>query len=205
MMLGGVILAGARALREGKTLRERNLALLASALIALGIIGIVAVAVLTATQLGITEVPPPPVATPTTPGVSTPQPAAPAGTPISADVANGHRIYFTDTDRSGQPIPYQGGIMMMRVTCANCHGADGHGRSTMMFVSPNITYANLTNPEGMLEPDGQRIPPYNDSTLRSAITQGIDSEGKPLELTMPRWQMSEKDINDLIAFLKALK
>lgn len=119
-------------------------------------------------------------------------------------MANGARIYFTGTDTSGRVIPYQGG-MPMPMTCANCHGPAGRGRQTMMFVSPNITYANLTNPEGMLEPDGQRMPPYNDTTLRRAITQGIDSMGEPLDWPMPRWQMSGTNLDDLIAFLKILK
>ena len=57
----------------------------------------------------------------------------------------------------------------------------------------------------MLEPDGERMPPYNDQTLERAITQGIDSEGKPLDWPMPRWQMSETEVDDLIAFLKSLK
>ena len=168
-------------------MRRRVLPLLAIGLIVVGILGILAISILLTTQFGVAG------------GFRVPPEAA-----TDPGVQNGARIYFTATDSAGRAIPYRGG-MMMRLACANCHGPDGHGRATMMFVSPNITYANLTNPEGMLEPDGERMPPYDDATLKRAITQGIDSEGKPLDWPMPRWQMSEDDLNDLIAFLKVLK
>lgn len=119
-------------------------------------------------------------------------------------VANGAHIYFTATDSSGRPIPYRGGMMML-MACANCHGPDGHGLRTMMFISPNITYANLTNPEGMVEADGRRVPPYDDNTIKRAITRGVNSEGNPLDWPMPLWQMSDSDLDDLIAFLKTLR
>ncbi len=44
---------------------------------------------------------------------------------------------------------------------------------------------------------------YDDHTLRRAIRQGIDPAGEPLDDLMPRWRMSEQDLDDLIAFLKS--
>ena len=123
--------------------------------------------------------------------------------PLGGFTSNGQRIFFTATDSSGRPILYRGG-MMMRMACANCHGPDGQGLRTPMFVSPNITYQNLTSPEGMLEPDGGRGHTYTDETIKRAITQGVDPAGEPLQWPMPRWRMSERDLDDLIAFLKTL-
>src|ERR671939_139734 len=74
-------------------------------------------------------------------------------------VARGAAIFQTATDPDGQPISYSGG-MMMRMACANCHGSDGHGLRTPMFISPDITYRNLSDPAGMVEPDGSRGPTY---------------------------------------------
>jgi hypothetical protein len=37
---------------------------------------------------------------------------------------------------------------------------------------------------------------------KRAITEGVDPAGEPLDLTMPRWQMSERDLDDLLEFLK---
>jgi cytochrome c oxidase subunit II len=48
-------------------------------------------------------------------------------------------------------------------------------------------------------------PPYTEETLKRAIIQGIDPAGEPLEWPMPRWNMSDEDLNDLIDFLKMLE
>jgi cytochrome c oxidase subunit 2 len=119
-------------------------------------------------------------------------------------VANGKWIYDTGTDPDGRQIPYTGG-MMMQTSCAGCHGADGHGLRTPMFVAPNITYHNLTDPAGMLEPDGVRSPTYTDALIRRAVTEGIDAEGDPLNSLMPRWQLTDQEWNDLPAYLKTLQ
>lgn len=122
--------------------------------------------------------------------------------------SNGERIFFTGTNSRGERIPHEGGfgmmMGMMRVSCAQCHGSDGQGRRTMMFTTPNITYRNLTDPEGMKEPDGGRGHTYTDATIRRAITEGLDAEGEPLDSVMPRWRMDDQDLNDLIEYLKTL-
>jgi mono/diheme cytochrome c family protein len=118
--------------------------------------------------------------------------------------ARGEWIFRRATDVNGQPIPYSGG-MMMPMSCAGCHGAEGHGIRTPMFESPNITYRNLTDPAGMREPDGTRGPRYTDALIRRAVTQGIDASGKPLDWPMPRWHLSSREWEDLLAYLKTLR
>ena len=126
---------------------------------------------------------------------------APAG---DTPEARGQWIFQTGTDPTNrQPIPRTGG-MMMATGCAACHGPDGRGQSTPMFTAPNITYANLTDPQGMLEPDGSRGPTYTDATIRRAITTGIDAEGKALAWPMPHWQLTDQQMTDLLAYLKTL-
>ena len=125
------------------------------------------------------------------------------GASNNTPAARGEWIFQTGTDPSGQPIAYSGG-MMMGAPCASCHGANGHGLRTPMFVSPNITYRNLTDPAGMLEPNGTRGPTYTDELIRRAVTQGIDAEGKPLDWPMPHWQLTNAEWNDLLAYLQTL-
>ncbi len=128
----------------------------------------------------------------------------PGGTPTDP-LALGQRIFDTGIGASGQPIVRTGGAgMMMTAGCASCHGYDGLGRVTMMFTTPNITYANLTDPAGMVDPDGSRGPTYTDDLIRRAITQGVDADGSALSTTMPRWQLSDDDWSDLLLFLKSL-
>lgn len=125
--------------------------------------------------------------------------------------SNGERIYFTATSNSGQPITAEMvGMRMMRegmMTCATCHGPDGRGgRVTMMmgtFEAPDIRYSTLT--EGEHDAAHEEHPPYTDELIKRAITQGIDPAGEPLDWAMPRWSMSERDLNDLLAYLKTLE
>lgn len=120
-----------------------------------------------------------------------------------AAVRNGRWIFITGTTRDGRSIP-SSSRMMMRLSCAQCHGADGRGRRTPMFVSPDITYRNLTDPAGMVEPDGTRGPVYTDELIRRAVTRGISADGEPLAWPMPRWQLTDEEWHDLLAFLKTL-
>ncbi|MBX5491686.1 MAG: c-type cytochrome [Chloroflexi bacterium] len=122
---------------------------------------------------------------------------------LDEPAARGAWIFRTGTRPDGSPLPYSGG-MMMRLSCADCHGPDGHGLRTPMFISPDITYRNLTDPAGMLEPDGSRGSTYTDGLIRRAVVQGVDAEGKPLAWPMPRWRLSEAEWRDLLAYLKAL-
>ena len=127
-----------------------------------------------------------------------------------APLAAGEAIYRTGAFDC-QPIPRtgsSGGMMsggMMAVGCANCHGLDGHGRVTQTFTAPDITYANLTDPAGMKQPDGSRGPTYTDAALRKAVAQGIDPEGSTLAQPMPQWQLTEQEWTDLLAYLKTLR
>jgi mono/diheme cytochrome c family protein len=123
---------------------------------------------------------------------------------VAGDAAGrGEWAFRTGTDVDGRAIPYAGG-MMMRMACADCHGRDGHGLRMPMFLSPDITYRNLTDPAGMLEPDGYRGHTYTDDLIRRAVTQGIDAEGKPLAWPMPRWRLTDHQWDDLLAYLKTL-
>ena len=104
--------------------------------------------------------------------------------------SNGERIYFTAQSSSGDPISYSGGIGMMNqsFSCASCHGPKGKGGIDV----PDITWDNLTEE-------------FNEQQVKLVITKGIEPDGKLLDTEMPRWQMSERDLDDLVNFLKTLK
>lgn len=46
--------------------------------------------------------------------------------------------------------------------------------------------------------------PYDEESFRRALREGITPGGERLSSNMPRWEMSDEDIDDLIAFLKTL-
>lgn len=123
--------------------------------------------------------------------------------------SNGERIYFTATSNSGQPIIAEMGRMVMSnpmMACVDCHGPDGRGGTVWMmmgsFEAPDIRYKTLTT-EAHGE-EGEEHPSYTDELIRRAITQGLDPAGEPLEFPMPRWRMSESDLEDLLDYLKSL-
>ncbi len=58
--------------------------------------------------------------------------------------------------------------------------------------APDVTY-------GALIGDG-----FTDATSRKAIRDGLDESGKRLDEAMPRWQMSDADLDATIAYLKEL-
>ena len=140
--------------------------------------------------------------------------ASPIATGTSP-VAIGEAVFQSGIGPDGRPIPRTlsqtpagGGMMgggMMQLSCASCHGADGHGLTTQQLTSPDITYANLTDPQGMLAPDGTRGPSYDDATLRRAITTGIDPTGAHLDWPMPQWQLTTQEWTGLLAYLKTLR
>jgi mono/diheme cytochrome c family protein len=131
--------------------------------------------------------------------------------------SNGERIYFTATSQSGQPIvPEVLGMHQMhsgRMACADCHGPEGRGGTiTVMmdtFDAPDIRYSTLTADEhehGEAEEAGhEEHPAYTDETIKRAITEGIDPAGEPLEWPMPRWRMSESDLEDLVTYLTSME
>jgi cytochrome c oxidase subunit 2 len=140
-------------------------------------------------------------------GESSGNPTPATSPPGSPSVSNGERIYNTATSDSGQPVTYTGGPGMMMsgvLTCAICHGPEGHGGTVFLmmqtFSVPNITWPELSGPD----PDMEH-PPYTEDTLKRAITEGLEPDGGRLEYPMPVWHMSAQDLNDLVAFIKTLK
>lgn len=124
--------------------------------------------------------------------------------------SNGERIYFTGTSESGEPITAQmSGMHRMppgMMACVACHGENAQGGTVSMmmgsFVAPDIRYKTLTGKDH--SEGSENHSPYKDETIKRAITEGIDPDGKSLEWPMPRWNMSESDLNDLLSYLKTI-
>lgn len=123
--------------------------------------------------------------------------------------SNGERIYYTATSDRGEEITFSGGPMWLRMhggSCVTCHGEDGKGGIEVPMtskVSPDIRYDTLTSSMHMTH-DGEEHPPYTDTLIKRAITRGVDPAGNRLDWVMPRWQMSESDLDDLVSYLKTL-
>jgi len=115
----------------------------------------------------------------------------------------------------GNSSGMQGGM-----TCANCHGPDGKGNRYLAMgqvVTPDIRYSTLAGLEEEDHAEGEDADadhseeeaehghiPYDEASIKQAITQGIEPDGEPLNTFMPRWSMSDQNLDDLVEFLKTL-
>jgi ABC-type branched-subunit amino acid transport system substrate-binding protein len=121
----------------------------------------------------------------------------------------GKQIYNEGTSPSGRPIEAVLGEGSTRVPgslmlCSSCHGFDGKGRAEGGITPSIVTWEAITSPLRSKDALGHRRPAYNLLSLRRAITNGVDPLGKSLGVVMPRYQMSPRDLNNLIEYLKVL-
>lgn len=156
-------------------------------------------------------------APPGMPGVGMMGGAPPGVSGKRAFSSKGEQIYYTGSSRTTGPIPRTGGPPWTQhagVGCVACHGVHGRGGVPVMMgsaIPEDIRFEALTGAEqgaqerGAAQAHGGEHPPYTEALLRRAITRGVDPAGKALDWTMPRWRMPEADLDDLLAYLKALR
>ena len=83
-----------------------------------------------------------------------------------------------------------------------CQGWKGGGGVPVMMggaLPSDIRFEALTKEEHRGGEKTREHPPYTDSLIKRAITQGVDPAGNSLDWTMPRWRMAEEDLADLLA------
>lgn len=123
--------------------------------------------------------------------------------------SNGETIYYTGHNDRNERISFEGGPMWLYAHgggCVTCHGSAGRGgRPIMMLraVAADIRHESLIS--GKYDPSEEAGTPYTDELIVRAIRRGIDPNGKPLDQGMPRWEMTDKDVRDVIGYLKLLK
>jgi hypothetical protein len=69
-------------------------------------------------------------------------------------------------------------------------------------IAPDIRFRALTSEEH--EMGEEEHPPYDEKSIKRAITRGLEPDGHKLSKTMPRWRMTERDLDDLVEYLKTL-
>jgi hypothetical protein len=89
--------------------------------------------------------------------------------------------------------------------CKNCHGADGNGRKEGGIESPNITWHYLTKPYLFQLPTGRQRPAYTEETFKRALFTGVDSAGQTLSHTMPRYKLTDYELESLLNFLQKIE
>jgi len=132
------------------------------------------------------------------------------------EIAYGKIIYRQGILPDGKPLQATGvgGARLngRQVTCYNCHRRSGLGTSEGSNQVPPITGDILFNERTKNYRELRQIrltdagarPAYDRNTLKRAITDGIDVTGRALDPLMPRFRLSERDIDYLVAYLNTL-
>src|SRR5207237_4404784 len=98
--------------------------------------------------------------------------------------------------------------------CVNCHRRSGLGSTEGRITIPPIAGPYLfiargksLEQQGVPFVDTERInhEAYTDESLARAIREGIGANGKTLNYLMPRYQMDDATMAELIGYLKGIK
>lgn len=132
-------------------------------------------------------------------------------------VTAGKRIYEEGLLANGQLVGNRLDGTLVKgaaAACSNCHRPSGMGQVESDIQIAPITARFLFPEEGekpiaTMDPRiGKRMSikraPHNDGTLAQAIRAGMGSNGQTLNQLMPRFTMSDTDMQALIAYLRQL-
>ncbi len=132
------------------------------------------------------------------------------------DIAIGKQMYREGLLPSGMPLQalVQGDVEIdgSLVTCVSCHKRSGIGSSESGKLIPAITKQALYDriPYGLSKKSLARVNSvnkrikYTDESLKKLLLTGITPEGRSVNPLMPKFILSEKNSNHLIAYLKTL-
>lgn len=149
--------------------------------------------------------------------------AADASPEVAADSVRtllqaGERIYHHGISTRNQPIvaSVEGDVAItgQKIACVTCHQRSGLGTSEAAILIPPIAGIQLFSPRSPRNPfqsslfttdsaPGNR-PAYRRDTLRRALRQGLDSSGRALDALMPRYELTDQDVDALTAYLNTL-
>jgi ABC-type branched-subunit amino acid transport system substrate-binding protein len=131
--------------------------------------------------------------------------AAALGEELSPLEQLGRRIYLQGQgDGSIEALVGSGEMPIAAavVPCASCHGADGRGRPEGGVIPPDITRTMLSTARDAGVSRARERGPYTGRLIKRAISMGIDASGNRLDATMPRYRMSSKNMDALMAYLE---
>lgn len=127
---------------------------------------------------------------------------------LTAEERRGWQIYYSgESGSEGIPAIMSGDgveVPASVVTCDSCHGLYGEGRDEGGVSAGDITWSYLTKPH-VHEGSGRKHPAFTDASFKKAITFGVDPGGNAIEVSMPRYKMTQQQMSDLIAFLKRIE
>jgi ABC-type branched-subunit amino acid transport system substrate-binding protein len=119
----------------------------------------------------------------------------------------GREIYFSGASPSGDPINAYFGEDGLELpgeaaTCGSCHGHDGKGRPESGILPSNVTWNYLTRSYGHLHPGGLEHSRFDEENLKVYMRTGFYPGGERGDPSMPVYEISDRDLDDLFAYMK---
>lgn len=155
-------------------------------------------------------------------------PGLAAGQPIKADFEAGKRLYREGILASEDALVGKGfgdvEISGEYAACVRCHRPSGFGSYEGGYYIPPITAPYMFGGRQISRDDRFRAlfmqaqsaefrhqvrrvrdrPPYDVQSLGTVLRDGVDTNGRNLESLMPRYALSDQDVVNLEAYLRAL-
>lgn len=121
----------------------------------------------------------------------------------------GRSLYFGEDGSALEDATARIGEMGVRLParsfpCASCHGRSGSGVAERGAVPTDLSAGALTKPYSVTGPMGRKRPAYTFQTFRTAVRSGQDAGGNTLANAMPRFDLADRDLRDLWAFLEVM-
>lgn len=146
------------------------------------------------------------------PAIAQDQPPAAEAVPDPQSVSLGKKMYMEGVLPSGELMTatVHGDITLTgeQVVCGACHRRSGMGASEGQDVVPSTTgdilYQPLRLPTTKPPLPPELRPAYTDETLKRALRDGIGADGEAFSPLMPRYPLSDADLDTLLAYLKTL-
>lgn len=127
---------------------------------------------------------------------------------LSAEEKRGRAFYLRGESSSGEEIIAMVGeidVPASTVTCAGCHGSKGEGKTEGGVTAGNLTWSFLTKPYGHVDDGKRKHPAFSENSFIRTMTAGVDPAGNKLSVAMPTYRLSQRDMADLIAYLKRIE
>lgn len=129
---------------------------------------------------------------------------------LTASEARGRAIYFGEKGSALDAAEVQIGTLQTKLPartfpCSSCHGRTGSGKSERGVEPSQISRDALTRPYSVKEATGRKRPPYTATSFRNAVRSGKDAGGNALADAMPRFNLTDKQLADVWAFLAVVE
>lgn len=127
---------------------------------------------------------------------------------LADDAARGRQLFLHGSSSIGNPVVATVGkatrLPGSAAACAGCHGRDGSGRREGGTAAPDIRWPTLSAPGKREGSAGRLSSAYDPGALARTLTQGLDASGNPLSPAMPRYELYDQDLADLLAYLQRM-